>query len=89
MEPMNANLPTRPLGSTGHEVGAVGLGCMGMSWAYDPAGRDDERSIEVIRHALDSGVTLIDTAAVYGPFTNEELVGRALEGPSRGGRGGD
>lgn len=77
---MNARLPIRTLGPTGSEVGAVGLGCMGMSWAYDPAGRDDERSIAVIRHALDIGVTLIDTADAYGPFTNEELVGRALEG---------
>jgi aryl-alcohol dehydrogenase-like predicted oxidoreductase len=61
-------------------VGAVGLGCMGMSWAYSPEERDDEASIEVIRRALDLGVTLIDTADVYGPFHNEELVGRAIAG---------
>lgn len=73
-------LSTRQLGPGGPEIGAIGLGCMGMSWAYDPAGRDDERSVEVIHHALDTGVTLIDTADMYGPFTNEELVGRALEG---------
>ena len=73
------SLPTRRLGSSGLTIGAIGLGCMGMSWAYDPAGRDDERSIEVIRRALDLGVTLIDTADMYGPYTNEQLVGRALE----------
>jgi aryl-alcohol dehydrogenase-like predicted oxidoreductase len=73
-------IPTRTLGPGGPATGAVGLGCMGMSWAYNPEQRDDERSIAVIRRALDIGVTLIDTADVYGPFTNEELVGRALEG---------
>lgn len=73
-------IPQRRLGSSDLQVGAVGLGCMGMSWAYDPSDRDDDRSIAVIRRALDLGVTLIDTADVYGPFTNEELVGRALEG---------
>ena len=61
-------------------VGAVGLGCMGMSWGYSPQERDDDASIEVIRRALDLGVTLIDTADVYGPFHNEELVGRAIAG---------
>ncbi|MCW2571733.1 MAG: aldo/keto reductase family oxidoreductase [Frankiales bacterium] len=73
-------LPTRRLGLDGPRVGAVGLGCMGMSWAYGAAERDDEQSVQVIRRALDLGVTLIDTADVYGPFLNEELVGRALEG---------
>ena len=53
---------------------------MGMSWAYSPEERDDDASIEVIRRALDLGVTLIDTADVYGPFHNEELVGRAIAG---------
>jgi aryl-alcohol dehydrogenase-like predicted oxidoreductase len=53
---------------------------MGMSWAYSAAGRDDARSTEVIHRAIDLGVTLVDTADMYGPFTNEELVGRALEG---------
>ena len=77
---MNLSLPTRTLGPDGPEVGAIGLGCMGMSWAYNPEDRDDERSISVIRGALDLGVTLIDTADAYGPYTNEELVGRALEG---------
>lgn len=71
-------IPVRRLGRDGPEVGAVGLGCMGMTWAYNPADRDDERSTATIHQALDLGVTLIDTADVYGPFTNEELVGRAL-----------
>ena len=77
-------LPTRTLGPDGPQVGAIGLGCMGMSWAYNPEDRDDERSISVIDHALDIGVTLIDTADVYGPYTNEQLVGRALEGGRAG-----
>jgi aryl-alcohol dehydrogenase-like predicted oxidoreductase len=68
------------LGADGPVVGAIGLGCMGMSWAYSASERDDEVSVEVIRQALDLGVTLIDTADVYGPFTNEELVGRAIAG---------
>ncbi|WP_320781853.1 aldo/keto reductase [Streptomyces sp. CRN 30] len=65
-------------GPHGSPVGAVGLGCMGMSYAYDPAGRDDTTSTAVLHRALDLGVTLVDTADVYGPHTNEELVGRAL-----------
>jgi len=73
-------ISTRPLGATGLEVGAVGLGCMGMSWGYGSAGRDDERSVAVIHRALEIGVNLLDTADMYGPFTNEELVGRALRG---------
>ncbi|MCW2616131.1 MAG: aldo/keto reductase family oxidoreductase [Frankiales bacterium] len=74
------SIPTRTLGTAGPTVGAVGLGCMGMSWAYGAAERDDAQSQEVVRRALDLGVTLIDTADVYGPFTNEELVGAALRG---------
>ncbi len=73
-------IPTRPLGSTGLEVGAVGLGCMSMSWAYDPTQKDDDTAIAAIATALDAGVTLIDTAPAYGPFSNEELVGRAIAG---------
>jgi aryl-alcohol dehydrogenase-like predicted oxidoreductase len=69
---------TTTLGTKGPEVGVVGLGCMGMTHAYDPAGRDDAASVAVVHRALDLGVTLIDTADVYGPYTNEELVGRAL-----------
>ena len=71
---------TRRLGSSGIEVGTVGLGCMGFTHGYDVDQRDDARSIEVVRRALDLGVTLIDTADVYGPFTNEEVVGAALKG---------
>lgn len=74
---------TTTLGSQGPAVGVVGLGCMGMTHAYDPSGRDDTVSVDVVRRALDLGVTLIDTADAYGPYTNEELVGRALAGPYR------
>ena len=60
------------------DVGRIGLGCMGMSVAYSGAGVDDAESIRTIHRAIDLGVTLIDTAEVYGPYTNEELVGRAI-----------
>jgi aryl-alcohol dehydrogenase-like predicted oxidoreductase len=60
-------------------VGRIGLGTMGMSASYTGAGSDDAESIRTIHRALDLGVTLIDTAEIYGPFTNEELVGRALK----------
>ena len=60
------------------EVSEIGLGCMGMSFGYGPAGEKSEM-IKVIRAAVDQGVTFFDTAEVYGPFTNEELVGEALE----------
>src|ERR1700678_1768331 len=63
----------------GLEVSRIGLGTMGMSTAYSGAGSDDAESIRAIHRALDLGVTLIDTAEIYGPFTNEKLVGRALE----------
>lgn len=74
------SMPARRLGADGPAVGAIGLGCMGMSWAYGEAERDDEVSVSVLHRALDLGVTLIDTAQAYGPFVNEELVGRALHG---------
>jgi aryl-alcohol dehydrogenase-like predicted oxidoreductase len=75
---------TTTLGSVGAEVGVIGLGCMGMSYGYDMgAPRDDATSIAVIRQALNLGMTLIDTADMYGPYTNEELVGRALTGGHR------
>jgi aryl-alcohol dehydrogenase-like predicted oxidoreductase len=62
------------------EVSRLGLGAMGMSHGYTGAGSDDAESIRTIHRALDLGVTLIDTAEVYGPYTNEDLVGRALKG---------
>src|SRR3954470_20580317 len=61
-------------------VSRIGLGCMGMSFAYTGAGSDDAESIRAIHRALDLGVTLLDTAEIYGPFINEELVGRAIKG---------
>ncbi|HWK27070.1 MAG TPA: aldo/keto reductase, partial [Solirubrobacter sp.] len=64
----------------GREVGRIGLGCMGMSWAYGAAERDEAESIATIHRALELGVVLLDTADVYGPYTNEELVGRAIAG---------
>lgn len=68
----------RALGSQGLRVTEQGLGCMGMSFAY--SGGDDEESVATIRRALDLGVTFLDTADMYGPWTNERLVGRALAG---------
>jgi aryl-alcohol dehydrogenase-like predicted oxidoreductase len=76
----DTKLPRRRLGASGLEAGAVGLGCMGMTWAYNAHERDDARSVRVIHRALDLGMDLIDTADMYGPFTNEEVVGRALAG---------
>jgi aryl-alcohol dehydrogenase-like predicted oxidoreductase len=66
----------RRLGTQGLEVAEIGLGCMGMSEFYGP--RNDEQSISTIHRALDLGVTLLDTADMYGPFINEQLVGRAI-----------
>src|SRR5437879_6305257 len=71
-------IPTRHLGTQGLVVTAQGLGCMGMSEFYGPG--DEQESIATIHRALELGVTLLDTADVYGPFTNEELVGHALSG---------
>src|SRR5688572_2102605 len=68
---------TRQLGSGGLQVSAIGLGCMGMSFGYGPA-HDEEEMIALLRGAVERGVTFFDTAQVYGPFANEELVGRAL-----------
>jgi aryl-alcohol dehydrogenase-like predicted oxidoreductase len=68
----------RSLGSQGLRVSALGLGCMGMSQSYGPA--DERESIATIHRALDLGVTFLDTADMYGPFTNERLVGRAIAG---------
>jgi aryl-alcohol dehydrogenase-like predicted oxidoreductase len=72
----------RKLGNSGLEVSALGFGCMGMSFGYGPAG-DTQEMISVVHAAVDRGVTFFDTAEVYGPFTNEELVGEALS-PFRG-----
>ena len=72
----------RKLGKGGLEVSALGLGCMGMSSAYGPPA-DEKAMIGLIRAAVDRGVTMFDTAEVYGPFTNERLVGEALA-PVRG-----
>ena len=72
----------RKLGKGGLEVSAIGLGCMGMSFGYGPA-VDKQAGISLIRSAVERGVTFFDTAEVYGPFTNEELVGEALS-PFRG-----
>jgi aryl-alcohol dehydrogenase-like predicted oxidoreductase len=68
---------TRTLGKSGLQVSALGLGCMGMSFAYGPP-MDRQEGIALIRAAVDRGVTFFDTAEVYGPFTNEDLVGEAL-----------
>jgi aryl-alcohol dehydrogenase-like predicted oxidoreductase len=67
----------RRLGNSNLEVSALGLGCMGMSFAYGPPG-DKQEMIALLRSAVDRGITFFDTAEVYGPFTNEELVGEAL-----------
>src|SRR5512139_3062854 len=74
-------MKTRRLGAQGLEVGAIGLGCMGMSDFYGP--RDEAEALAAIHRALDLGVTMLDTADVYGPHANEELVGRALRGRRR------
>jgi aryl-alcohol dehydrogenase-like predicted oxidoreductase len=67
----------RKLGNSGLEVSALGLGCMGMSFSYGPA-KDKQEMISLIRAAVERGITFFDTAEVYGPFTNEELLGEAL-----------
>jgi len=75
---MSTPIPKRKLGKSGLEVSALGLGCMGMSFGLGPAA-DKKEMISLIREAVEQGVTFFDTAEVYGPFTNEELVGEALE----------
>jgi aryl-alcohol dehydrogenase-like predicted oxidoreductase len=75
-------MQTRELGKSGLEVSAIGLGCMGLSYGLGPA-VDEKQGMALIRAAVERGVTFFDTAEVYGPFTNEELVGQALA-PFRG-----
>jgi len=75
---MSIKMQKRQLGKGGLEVSALGLGCMGMSFGLGPAA-DKKEMISLIRKAVEKGVTFFDTAEVYGPFTNEELVGEALE----------
>jgi aryl-alcohol dehydrogenase-like predicted oxidoreductase len=72
----------RKLGKAGLEVSAIGLGCMGMSWSYGPP-KDKQEMLALIRAAVERGITFFDTAEVYGPLANEELVGEALA-PFRG-----
>src|ERR1700719_4107057 len=71
-------METRKVGRGGLTVSAMGLGCMGMSEFY--SGRDDNESVATIHRALELGIPLLDTADVYGPYKNEELVGRAIKG---------
>jgi aryl-alcohol dehydrogenase-like predicted oxidoreductase len=79
MEPRRRNnMKKRKLGNSNLEVSALGLGCMGMSYGYGPA-HDKKEMISLIRAAVERGITFFDTAEAYGPFTNEELIGEALE----------
>src|SRR5262252_1806659 len=68
----------RTLGKDGPKVSCVGLGCMGMTWAYGQA--DETEAVKTLHRALEIGVNFLDTAEIYGPFTNEELLGKALKG---------
>jgi aryl-alcohol dehydrogenase-like predicted oxidoreductase len=79
---MEKRMQKRTLGKSGLEVSALGLGCMGMSWSYGPP-KDKQEMIALLRAAVERGVTFFDTAEVYGPLVNEELVGEALA-PFRG-----
>src|SRR5690348_5830723 len=74
---MGSTMQKRTLGKSGLEVSALGLGCMGLSFGLGPA-TDRQSAVALIRAAVERGVTFFDTAQVYGPFTNEEVVGEAL-----------
>src|SRR4029453_2625814 len=74
---METQMQKRKLGKSKMEVSAIGLGCMGMSFGYGPAG-DKKEMITLLRSAIENGITFFDTAEAYGPFTNEELLGEAL-----------
>ena len=72
-------LQQRTLGNNGPQVSAIGLGCMSLSdWAYGSLPQTD--AVRLVQHALDQGITLLDTADIYGPFTSEEIVGQAIRG---------
>src|SRR5215210_2432371 len=75
---MTTQFPQRQLGTSGLFVSALGLGCMGMSEFYGAV--EETQSVATIHRALDLGINLLDTADIYGPFTNERLVGRAIQG---------
>ncbi|KAK3014903.1 hypothetical protein RJ639_010002, partial [Escallonia herrerae] len=79
---MAAKVPRRILGSQGLDVSAIGLGCMGMSWSHGLP-KPEPEMIKVIHHAIENGVTFFDTSDVYGPHTNEILIGKALKGGFR------
>ncbi len=72
----------RKLGSQGLEVSELGLGCMGMTWAYGSP--DEQESLATLDRALELGINFFDTAEAYGPYKNEELLGRALKGAASG-----
>src|SRR5438067_11085869 len=80
--PEGETMEKRKLGKSNLEVSAIGLGCMGMSFSYGPP-KDKKEMTDLLHAAVDRGITFFDTAEVYGPFTNEELVGEALA-PYRG-----
>ena len=75
---METKMPKRKLGNSGPEVSAIGLGCMGMTFSYAPF-PEKKDMIVLIRKAVEQGINFFDTAEVYGPYNNEELVGEALE----------
>jgi aryl-alcohol dehydrogenase-like predicted oxidoreductase len=75
---LEAHMKQHQLGRNGPTVGAIGFGCMGLSDFYNPQQRDDDKAVAVLHQALELGVTMLDTADMYGPHTNERLVGRAI-----------